>query len=163
MHGHTYQCHPVACAAALEVQRIIREDDLLENVKAMGTHLSERLRDMLSEHPNVGDIRGRGLFWGIELVADKATKEPFPAADNVAFKMAMAGQKEPYSIAVYPSSGTKDGKEGDHIILSPPYNTTTNQIDEIVYRVHLLVGDYFRSMATQNVARVALSTNSLEA
>ena len=148
MHGQTYQCHPISCAAALEVQKIIREEKLLQNVTAMGTLLSARLRELLSGHPNVGDIRGRGLFWGIELVADKATKKPFPAKAGVAFNMAMAGLREPYCIAVYPSSGTVDGIEGDHIIISPPYNTTASEIEDITDRVYRLIRDYCASKAT---------------
>lgn len=113
----------------------------------MGELLSTRLRERLSEHRNVGDIRGRGLFWGIELVADKPTKKPFAVADGVAFNMAMKGLKEPYCIAVYPSSGTVDGIDGDHIILAPPYNTTAAEIEDIADRVHRLIRDYFGSKA----------------
>ncbi len=145
MHGQTYQCHPIACAAALEVQRIIHRDGLLRNVVAMGNLLSTRLRDLLSEHPNVGDIRGRGLFWGIELVANRSTKVPFPAVDGVALRIAEFGLKEPYCVAVYPASGTVDGINGDHIIISPAYNTTTEEIEDIAIRVQRVVNDYFAS------------------
>lgn len=82
----------------------------------MGRLLSTRLRDLLASHPNVGDIRGSGLFWGIEFVQDKATKEPFPSSSNVALAMAELGLTRPYCVAVYPSSGTVDGVNGDHII-----------------------------------------------
>lgn len=114
---------------------------------AMGALLSTRLKELLSGYPNVGDIRGRGLFWGIELVSDRSTKKPFAAADGVAFNMAMMGLREPYCIAIYPSSGTADGIAGDHIIISPPYNTTAPEIEEIADRVHRLIGDYFASKA----------------
>ncbi|KAK7756736.1 hypothetical protein SLS62_001179 [Diatrype stigma] len=143
VHGHTYQGHPIACAAALEVQRIIGKDNLLQNVVDMGALLSKRIHELLSEHPNVGNIRGRGLFWGIELVADKLTKEPFPPSAGVALGLAEFGLKEPYCVAVYPSSGTVDGIKGDHIILSPAYNTTAIEIEDIVARVHRLIHDYF--------------------
>ena len=76
-HGHTYICHPMACAAALAVQEVIARDDLLANVKAMGAHLSRRLGERFGNHPHVGDIRGRGLFMGVELVEDRSTKAPF--------------------------------------------------------------------------------------
>ena len=113
----------------------------------MGALLSTRLKELLSGHPNVGDIRGRGLFWGIELVSDRSTKKPFAAADGVAFNMAMMGLTKPYCIAVYPGSGTADGIAGDHIIISPPYNTTASEINEIVNRVDQLIKGYFASKA----------------
>lgn len=121
VHGHTYQGHPVACAAALEVQRIIQEEDLLANVAKMGDLMSGLLSKRLSDHPNVGDIRGRGLFWGIEFVADKESSRPFPSDAHVAMEIAEQGLTEPYGIAVYPGTGSADGILGDHIILSPPY------------------------------------------
>ena len=83
-HGQTYQAHPLACRAALEVQRIIRDDDLVSNVRVQGKLLGQLLRDKLSAHPHVGDIRGQGLFWGVELVKDKATQTPFSPLDAVA-------------------------------------------------------------------------------
>src|SRR5213078_4776567 len=79
-HGHTYIGHPVGAAAALAVQRVIRRDGLLEKVKQDGRYFGERLRAALSSHANVGDIRGRGLFWGVELVEDRASKKPFDPA-----------------------------------------------------------------------------------
>ncbi|KAI0144301.1 exocyst complex protein exo70 [Xylariaceae sp. FL1272] len=138
IHGHTYQGHPITCAAALEVQRIIREQNLIQNVAEMGKLLSQKLVELLGGHPNVGDIRGRGLFWGIEFVADRATKEAFPAADNVALDLAEMGLQEPYRMAVYPSSGTADGVNGDHIIISPPYNITVDDVEKIATTVQAL-------------------------
>ncbi|RYO90867.1 hypothetical protein DL766_003499 [Monosporascus sp. MC13-8B] len=137
--------HPLACAAALEVQRIIRKEDLIRNVATLGNLLSTRLDELLSEHPNVGDIRGRGFFWGIELVADKSTKRPFPAAAGVTSGIVELGLKEPYCIAVYPGTGTADGVAGDHIIVSPAYNTTAAEIEEIASLVYRLINDYFAS------------------
>ncbi|KAI0392126.1 exocyst complex protein exo70 [Xylariaceae sp. FL0594] len=138
LHGHTYQGHPVACAAALEVQRIIREENLVENVARMGKLLSARLQDLLGSHPNVGDIRGKGLFWGIEFVKDKTSKEPFPSSSNVAFEISQLGLTLPYSISVYPGSGTADGVNGDHIIISPPYNITEADVELIATTVQRL-------------------------
>ncbi|EMR62213.1 putative class iii protein [Eutypa lata UCREL1] len=145
VHGHTYQGHPVACAAALEVHKIIGKENLVQNVASMGSLLSTRLHELLSEHPNVGNIRGRGLFWGIEFVADKPTKRPFPSSAGVALGVAEFGLREPYCIAVYPSAGTVDGINGDHIIISPAYNTTAAEIEDIASRVHRLINDYFAS------------------
>ncbi|KAK7956790.1 Cullin repeat-like-containing domain protein [Apiospora aurea] len=145
VHGHTYQGHPIACAAALEVQKIIRDEQLLKNVRSMGELLSTRLAESLQDHPNVGSIRGRGLFWGIEFVANKITKEPFPVAANVAMGLAALGLSKPYGIAVYPGTGTVDGVKGDHVILSPPYTITAAEVEDIVKIMQRLVGDFFSS------------------
>ncbi|KAK8178123.1 pyridoxal phosphate-dependent transferase [Phyllosticta citrichinensis] len=133
-HGHTYQAHPVACAAAAEVQRIVQEDDLMANVRAMGALLERLLREGLEGHPNVGDIRGRGLFWGIEFVRDKATKQPFEPSKALAMQIHGKALKPPYSIAVYPGSGTADGTRGDHVLLAPPYTVTAAEVEEIARR-----------------------------
>ncbi|KAI1846771.1 hypothetical protein JX265_014022 [Neoarthrinium moseri] len=144
VHGHTYQGHPVACAAALEVQKIISQDHLLENVREMGKLLSEGLIRRLSSHPNVGNIRGRGLFWGIEFVSEQSTKKSFPNEAGVAMGIAELGLTESYGIAVYPGTGTVDGISGDHVIVSPPYNTTADEIEEIMSIIERLVNDYFK-------------------
>ncbi len=143
VHGHTYQGHPAGCAAALEVQRIIREEKLLSNVQAMGALLSKGLRGRLEGHPNVGDIRGRGLFWGIEFVADKKTLDPFPAEEHVAIAISELGLTPQYGIGVYPGSGSADGIRGDHIIISPAFNVRKDDIEWIVDTVARLVDDFF--------------------
>lgn len=155
MHGHTYQAHAVGCAAVVAVQQIIQENDLLSNVRAMGKLLEERLRNNIGQHPNVGDIRGRGLFWGVELVQDKTTKAPFPSTAKVAMKLNELGLTESYSIVVYPGSGTVDGLVGDHIILAPPYTVTPEDIELIVRTVTKLIEDFFSAsmaMSTWNGA-----------
>ena len=133
LHGHTYQAHPVACAAALEVQRIIRGDNLLANVRAMGAKLEASLTERFGNHRHVGDIRGRGLFWAIELVADRATKKVFDPKrklnDQVKREALARG------LAVYPMGGTIDGVQGDHVIVAPPYICTAVDIDRIVDRL----------------------------
>ncbi|KAL2172825.1 hypothetical protein VTG60DRAFT_3 [Thermothelomyces hinnuleus] len=145
VHGHTYQGHPAGCAGALEVQRIIREENLLENVRKMGELLSGRLQERLGAHPNVGNIRGRGLFWGIEFVADKATMEPFPVENHVAAAICERGLTKEYSISVYPGTGSADGIRGDHIIVSPAYNVHKEEIEWIVDTLGRLVDDFFGS------------------
>jgi adenosylmethionine-8-amino-7-oxononanoate aminotransferase len=132
MHGHTYQAHPVACAAAVAVQEAIREDGLLENVRAMGRRLEERLTDRLGNHRHVGDVRGRGLFWAVELVRDRATKAVFDPALKVNDRV----KREAFArgLACYPMGGTIDGRHGDHVILAPPYIVTADQVDAIVER-----------------------------
>ena len=133
VHGHTYQAHPVACAASLAVQQVIREDDLLANVRHQGTLLEQRLAFTLGQHPNVGDIRGRGLLWGIEFVEDRPSLRPFPVGRALGWNLSRAGLK--HGVMLYPGSGTVDGVAGDHLILAPPYNVTEAEIEMLVVRL----------------------------
>ncbi len=133
LHGQTYQAHPVACAAALEVQRIIREDNLLANGQAMGQRLEAALTDRFGNHRHVGDIRGRGLFWAIEFVTDRSTKQVFDPALKLNERVKREALKR--GLSGYPMGGTIDGKQGDHFILAPPYIVTAADIDTIVDRL----------------------------
>jgi adenosylmethionine-8-amino-7-oxononanoate aminotransferase len=132
-HGHTYMGHPTACAAGLAVVGEIEKHNLLANVREMGAQLGSGLKTRLSDVPQVGNVRGRGLFWGIELVADPETKSPFDPA------LAMAKRVKPAALsrglACYTMGGTVDGKTGDHILLAPPYNISSAEIDMIVERL----------------------------
>ncbi len=132
-HGHTYLGHPVACAAALEVQRVIKRDGLLDNVVAMGRHLDERLRARFGNHHHVGDIRGRGLFQAIELVRDRADKSTF----DPALKLHARVKREAMArgLMCYPMGGTIDGLHGDHVLLAPPFISNAAEIDMIVERL----------------------------
>jgi adenosylmethionine-8-amino-7-oxononanoate aminotransferase len=132
MHGHTYQAHPVACAAALAVQEVIEQDGLIANVQAMGRLLEQRLTERLGNHRNIGDIRGRGLFWAVEFVTDRAGKAPF----DPKLKLNERVKREAFDrgLACYPMGGTIDGRLGDHAILAPPYIVDAAQIDMIVAR-----------------------------
>ncbi|EED22339.1 aminotransferase, class III [Talaromyces stipitatus ATCC 10500] len=142
-HGHTYQGHPVSCAAALAVQKAIQKDNLVENVREMGIVLEEELRKRLSDHPHVGDIRGKGLFWGIEFVRDKTNKEPFDPKSQLAFRIQDKGLEAKHSISLYGGQGTADGVSGDHILLAPPYNSTREEIVRIAELVQGVVEDVF--------------------
>ena len=133
MHGHTYQAHPVACAAALEVQRIIRGDNLLDNVRATGARLESALVERFGNHRHVGDIRGRGLFWALEFVADRATKQEFDPGLKVNERVKREALAR--GIAIYPMGGTIDGRRGDHAVIAPPYIATASDIDTIVERL----------------------------
>ena len=133
MHGHTYQAHPVACAAALAVQQVIREDNLIANVRAMGDRLSAGLTERLGNHRHVGDIRGRGLFWALEFVADRASKTPFDPALRIYDRVKSAAFD--LGLAIYPMGGTIDGRQGDHVIVAPPYIVSPAEIDTIVARL----------------------------
>lgn len=169
MHGHTYQAHVVGCAAIVAVQKIIQEGNLVANVRAMGELLGKSLQARLGSHKHVGNIRGRGLFWAVEFVQDKATKTPFPAKDGVSMEISELGLTEKHCIMVYPGAGTVDGVNGDHMcvhdrlpdmitkprcslrdsvltshrIIAPPYTVTPEDIEFIVSGVSRLVEDYF--------------------
>ena len=132
-HGHTYMGHPMAAAAGLAVQEVIRRDGLLDNVKVMGARLDERLRQRFGNHHHVGDIRGRGLFRGVELVLDRAGKEPF----DPKLKLNARVKREAMArgLMVYPMGGTIDGERGDHVLIAPPFIVTNDDIDRIVDRL----------------------------
>jgi adenosylmethionine-8-amino-7-oxononanoate aminotransferase len=132
-HGHTYLGHPMACAAALAVQQVIRDDNLLDCVRQMGDLLEQRLTERFGNHHHVGDIRGRGLLRAIEIVSDRASKAPFDPALKVHARIKRAALER--GLACYPSGGTADGVRGDHVLLAPPYITSANEIDMIVDRL----------------------------
>ncbi|SHI64912.1 hypothetical protein SAMN05444404_0710 [Ruegeria lacuscaerulensis ITI-1157] len=132
-HGHTYVGHPVATAAALAVVRKLTDQHLPERARAMGDALHERLQAAFGQHPNVGDLRGRGLFRGIELVADRDTRAPFDPGLGVAAKIKKAAFDE--GLICYPMSGTRDGRNGDHILLAPPFIIEDAQLDELVEKM----------------------------
>jgi adenosylmethionine-8-amino-7-oxononanoate aminotransferase len=132
-HGHTYLGHPMGCAAALAVQRVIRRDALVAKVRDDGVVFARMLRDALGEHPHVGDIRGRGFFWGLELVADRASKAPF----DPALKLNAAVKKDAMArgLLCYPFGGTVDGRQGDHVLLAPPFIATRQELQTIAERL----------------------------
>jgi adenosylmethionine-8-amino-7-oxononanoate aminotransferase len=132
-HGHTYIGHAVACAAALAVQQVIQRDGLLAAVRRQGDGLAQRLRDSFADHPHVGDLRGRGLFRGVELVADRASKQPFDPARRVFAKVRSEAMAR--GLMVYPMGGTIDGRLGDHVLLAPPFIVSDAELDAIVDRL----------------------------
>ncbi len=132
-HGHTYIGHPVATAAALAVVTELTQNDLPLRAALMGEKLQSALTTAFGQHPHVGDIRGRGLFRGIELVANRKTKTPFDPAPGVAGKIKKAAFAE--GLICYPMSGTRDGQHGDHILLAPPFIIEGKQIDELVAKL----------------------------
>ncbi len=129
-HGFTYIGHPTACAAALAVQRTLEADNLLENVRAQGEALRAALGERFADHPNLGDIRGRGLFVGLELVADRATKAPPDPALKLAPRIKAAAMAR--GLVCYPGAGTIDGARGVHILLAPPFIIEERHVAEIV-------------------------------
>jgi hypothetical protein len=129
-HGQTYNAHPVGCAAALAVQNIIADEGLLGRVQVAGERLRALLQQRFANHPNIGDIRGRGLLQAIELVADRDSKEPFDR-DLKINELAKANAFN-RGLLIYPGGGTVDGRSGDHILLAPPYNVTDAELEMIV-------------------------------
>ncbi|WP_062474900.1 aspartate aminotransferase family protein [Variovorax boronicumulans] len=132
-HGHTYLGHPMACAAALAVQQVIRRDGLVAKVRDDGVAFGAMLAAALGDHPHVGDIRGRGFFWGVELVADRASKQPFDPALAVNARLKKDAMAR--GLLCYPFGGTVDGRQGDHVLLAPPYIATRDHLQEIVARL----------------------------
>ena len=129
-HGHTYSGHAAACAAGLAVQRAIRERGLLEQVRLRGARLRELLKERFGDHPHVGEIRGRGLFWALELVADRPDKAPFDPAMRIHARIKLQALEN--GLLCYPMGGTIDGAVGDHVLLAPPYIVTESHLVELV-------------------------------
>ncbi len=136
-HGHTYLGHATACAGGLAVQKYIDEHDLLENVRRQGEALSHALHERFGNHAHIGDIRGRGLFIGLELVADRATKTPF--SPSTALHTRIKSEAMSHGLMVYPMSGTIDGVRGHHILLAPPYIIDQTHVAEITEKLGLAV------------------------
>lgn len=136
-HGHTYLGHAVACAAALAVQRVIERDGLLARVRDRGARLEGLLLDAFGAHAQVGDLRGRGLFWGIELVQDRASKQPFDPARKVHARIRKEAMAR--GLMVYPMGGTVDGRYGDHVLLAPPFITSDSELAQIVERLEAAI------------------------
>ena len=138
-HGHTYIGHPVACAAGLAVVNAILDRQLLARVTQLGEVLQTQLQASFGQHPNVGDIRGRGLFVGIEFVSDRKSKTPMPSSQRISSKLKAAAFS--HGLICYPMPGTRDGKSGDHVLLAPPFVVSDEQIGEIVEKLSLAVAD----------------------
>jgi adenosylmethionine-8-amino-7-oxononanoate aminotransferase len=133
MTGHTFTGHTAACAAGLAVQQIIERDRLLERVRITGAAFQNAIRQSLSRFDEVGDVRGRGLFIGIELVGDPLSKRPMPPGRGISFdigRRAFAG-----GLVCYPCTGNVDGASGDTLIIAPPYNATDAELEEILAKL----------------------------
>jgi len=141
-HGHTYQDHPVVAATALKVQQIVRNENLMKNVVEQGRNLERLLRERLADHPNVGDIRGRGLFWGIEFVRDKSTKEPFDPSLQLSQQIFRTAMRD-FKVLVYHGQGCAGYGRGDHIMIMPAYNITGALVEKIVDRVAGAIHEVF--------------------
>jgi adenosylmethionine-8-amino-7-oxononanoate aminotransferase len=143
-HGHTYIGHPMASAAALAVQQVIQRDKLLTTVRDRGAHLRRALVERLGQHPHVGDIRGRGLFMGVELVRDRDSKAVFDPALKLHARI--KAQAFANGLMVYPMGGTVDGQQGDHILIAPPFIVTDADLDDIVERLSVSIDETLRGV-----------------
>ena len=132
-HGHTYLGHPTACAASLAVVRAILNRNLIDQVNSQGAKLREALEAKFSQHPHIGDIRGRGLFLALELVKDRDTKSPFDPALGIHKKVKNNAFEQ--GLVCYPGGGTIDGTRGDHVLLAPPFIIEDHHIDELVEKL----------------------------
>ncbi|WP_069300064.1 aspartate aminotransferase family protein [Neptunicoccus sediminis] len=132
-HGHTYIGHPCAAAAGVAVLRSLKSRDLVTAAQTQGHKLRTALTAEFADHPNVGDIRGRGLFWGVELVADRQSKTPLDPQRKTAARIKAAAFEA--GMICYPMGGTIDGQSGDHVLLAPPFIITDPQIDELVAKL----------------------------
>ncbi len=142
-HGHTYLGHAVACAAALAVQQVIERDGLLAQVRSRGAHLAALCGQAFADHPHVGEVRGRGLFHGIELVKDRGTKAPFDPALRLHARIKAEAMAR--GLLVYPMGGTVDGRQGDHVVLAPPFIATEAELATIVERLAASIDAAIRS------------------
>ena len=141
-HGHTYLGHAVACAAGLAVVNAMLERDLVNRCAVLGVHLQRRLQAVFADHPQVGDIRGRGLFQGLEIVRDKPSKEPFSRDLMISEKIKKFAFEA--GLICYPMSGTIDGKIGDHVLLAPPFIIENSQIDELTEKLLTAINQAIR-------------------
>ena len=132
-HGHTYLGHPVAAAAARAVVEKLVKNDLVGRAAEKGKKLSKALEEKFSQHPNVGDIRGRGLFQGLEFVEDREAKQPFDSSHKFAARLKANAFEA--GLICYPMSGTRNGKNGDHVLLAPPFIIEDSQLDELVEKL----------------------------
>jgi len=148
-HGHTYLAHPTACAAGLAVVRALLERKLVPRCAEQGEKLMSSLQQRFGNHEYVGDIRGRGLFVGVELVSDRQSKQPFDSALALNRKIKIAAFDA--GLICYPMGGTVDGKSGDHILLAPPFIIEDTQIEELVDKLSSAVDASIEAVSNQVV------------
>ncbi|MFT5114713.1 MAG: adenosylmethionine-8-amino-7-oxononanoate aminotransferase [Parasphingorhabdus sp.] len=132
-HGHTFMGHATACAAAIATQNYIEQQNLLKNVSARGDELIQALQSRFENHPHIGDVRGRGLFIGVEIVEDRASKKPFDSSKPLHTLIKSTAME--HGLLCYPMSGTIDGQNGHHVLIAPPYIINSNHVDEITEKL----------------------------
>ncbi|MEM6381263.1 MAG: aspartate aminotransferase family protein [Pseudomonadota bacterium] len=144
-HGHTYLGHPMACAVGNAVLDRLVDDKVLDRVRPMGEALRSSLTARFGNHPHVGDIRGRGLFLGLELVVDRGTKEPFDPHLGLAGRIKKAAMA--HGLMCYPMGGTIDGQNGDHVLLAPPFIVDDEHIEQITDKLETAIGNALSQVA----------------
>ncbi|HLS69625.1 MAG TPA: aspartate aminotransferase family protein [Kiloniellales bacterium] len=145
-HGFTYIGHATACAGALAVQQAIERDQLLVKVRERGTQLTQALQSRFGQHPHVGDIRGRGLFLGLELVAERSSKQPFDPTLRLFARIKRHAMEQ--GLMCYPGGGTMDGTAGDHVLLAPPYIIEEGHVSEIVEKLEIAIETSLEEVAS---------------
>jgi adenosylmethionine-8-amino-7-oxononanoate aminotransferase len=143
MTGHTYSGHTAACAAGLAVQRIIEREALVARVRDRGDALKSALREALVGCEEVGDVRGRGFFIGVEFVCDRATKQPFPAERRLSIEIGRRAFQN--GLICYPCTGNAGDGMGDTVIIAPPFNAADDELAELVAKFSLAVNETFKS------------------
>ena len=139
-HGHTYIGHPTACAAGVAVQDCL-DDGLLDAVSDKGERLIALLVDRFGDHPNVGDVRGRGLFVGLEFVADRESKSAFPAESGIPARLKAAAMQ--HGLICYPGGGSVDGRTGAHMLIAPPFIAEDEHFAELADKLDAMFADVF--------------------
>lgn len=140
-HGHTYVGHASACAAGLAVLKVIDDENLLQNVVKQGALLQQELDAAFKDHPHIGDIRGRGLFRGMEIVADKQTKQPFPDERQITKRLKQATMK--HGLICYPGGGSFQDNLGSSILLAPPFIVQPDHIKQLIEKLAGIFSDVF--------------------
>ncbi len=151
-HGHTFQAHPTACAAALAVQKIIKRDHILDNVKAMGILLEEELHREISQLSHVGDIRGRGLFWAVEFMRDPSRKVAFPM--NASFSNRIVDSAAQLGLNILGTLGKTGFYEVDFVIIAPPYIVSASEIKTIVKLLKKAICEMVDEFDGRTMARI---------
>jgi hypothetical protein len=132
-HGFTYSANPLSAAVGIAVLDYIARHDLVRRAAETGRRLGERLAALAKRRPVVGQVRGAGMLWGIELVRSRATREPFPPKVRAARWLYEIALEE--GLVLYPGTGTREGKDGDHAIIAPPFNITPKELDTLLERL----------------------------
>jgi adenosylmethionine-8-amino-7-oxononanoate aminotransferase len=142
--GHTYNCHPVTSAAGLAVLRYLETNKVLAQVPQKGALLGQKLAQLMEALPIIGNVRGRGLMWGMELVRDRATKQTFDPKDNLNSRIVRTAQEK--GLLVYPVSGCADGLRGDGVLICPPLITTAEEIEFLIDALGASLAEMSREM-----------------
>jgi adenosylmethionine-8-amino-7-oxononanoate aminotransferase len=132
-HGFTYSANPLSAAVGSAVLRYLEDHRLIERAATLGKVLGRRLGELKRTHRILGDVRGLGMLWGLELVRDRATKEPFAPELKMARRLYEASLAE--GLMIYPGTGTREGRDGDHAIIAPPFTITRGELDDLIDRL----------------------------